>query len=324
MTVIDVAGFEAGRGGRISLAGVPDKVSAAGLGTTEQGFASFDRVFVEASAFLSRSTAGVAPGLTLLVEESDDGASWSTVTSFVFSASGSGRFEHGSPKDYMRCSWQSVAGVWSGVSVDVIPEEVDKHGCAVGGGSSSIVVRKFPFAYNTAGLSDGAALYTPTVCDLIMDAWIEIDTAWNGTTPLGDFGTGSSIGVLQALFGNVLGQLSVATTGACLDMTNADHVQGAIPGLLRGNQIGSLRDAYALYNLFNMFTTGADLSGNWGINDFPSDAGSLMGNGDRIPYKVTIADPIKVVVSQDGTFGGADPGASQGAAALYLVTATPR
>lgn len=50
-------------------------------------------------------------------------------------------------------------------------------------------MRKFPFAYNTPGILTGAALYTPTVGDILLDAWIEIDTAWDGTTPHGDFGT---------------------------------------------------------------------------------------------------------------------------------------
>lgn len=110
MTVIDIAGFDAGRGGRIPLAGIPDRVSASGAGLSESGFSSFGSVFVEARAHLAGSVAGATPVLTVLVEESDDGSSCSTVTSFVCAASGSGRIEHSSPKDYMRASWSSVTG----------------------------------------------------------------------------------------------------------------------------------------------------------------------------------------------------------------------
>jgi hypothetical protein len=57
-----------------------------------------------------------------------------------------------------------------------------------GGGAGAPVVHKFAFAYDTASLHTGATAYTPAAGDVLLDAWIEIDTAWDGTTPLGDFG----------------------------------------------------------------------------------------------------------------------------------------
>src|ERR1700747_2143590 len=50
------------------------------------------------------------------------------------------------------------------------------------------VVRKFPFSYNTPGLLTGATVYTPTIGDLLVGAWFEINTPWDGTTPLGEVG----------------------------------------------------------------------------------------------------------------------------------------
>ena len=204
------------------------------------------------------------------------------------------------------------------------------QGPAGAGSAGSPIVRKFPFAYNTSGILTGASLYTPSVGDLLMDAWIEIGTAWNGTSPLGDFGQYiGGEGLLQVVFGNVMSQLSLPTLAACLDMTNADAFQGNDPGLLRGDQLGSLRDVYTLYNVFNTFITGTTLAGGVGNPDFrlanyPTvPTTSVMDLGDRIPYKFTNTDPIKVCVSQDGTNTGANPGATQGAAVLYLVTATP-
>jgi hypothetical protein len=148
------------------------------------------------------------------------------------------------------------------------------------------VVRAFPFAFDSPNILTGHAVYTPTVGDILLDAWIEIDTAWNGTTPLGDFG--EFVGTAQGLFAGGNGPTGLTT------MSGPDTNLVGV-GYLAGNNGESL----------------AALSA----------AGSA---GFRVaPGKFTTVDPIKVVVSQDGTNTGADPGSTQGAAVLYLVTATP-
>jgi hypothetical protein len=50
-------------------------------------------------------------------------------------------------------------------------------------------VLAFPFAFDTPDLLTGAAVYTPTIGAVLLDAWVEIDIAWDGTTPLCDVGT---------------------------------------------------------------------------------------------------------------------------------------
>lgn len=78
------------------------------------------------------------------------------------------------------------------------------------GSVEGAVVRSFVFDFATADILTGAALYTPTVGDVLLDAWIEIDVAWDGTTPRGDIG----------LFAETTG--FYAEMSSFVDMTLAD------------------------------------------------------------------------------------------------------
>jgi hypothetical protein len=172
------------------------------------------------------------------------------------------------------------------------------------------VVRKFPFTFDTAGILTGAALYTPTVGDILMDAWIEIDTAWDGTTPLGDFGmfTGGVTGWYGQTVSPVL-------------MSSGDGLFGGYAdiGLLSGVQASGLRSLVDA-----LMGTSNDGGGFYSVSGAAVNATNPMMNGSRfLPAKFTAVDPIKVCVSQDGTTTGADPASTQGAAILYLVTVTP-
>lgn len=181
-----------------------------------------------------------------------------------------------------------------------------------GGSAGSPIVRKFPFAYNTPDLLTGAAVYTPTVGDILMDAWIEIDTAWDGTTPLGDIGEfdpGGSGGLFSSI-------------ASAVDMTIADFANNlANPGVLLSSSIRTLTAAYALATARDGLRTtpGDNPQGLTGIGN-PT---FLDAEGGLLPARFTTADPIKVCVSQDGTNTGTDPGSTQGQAILFLVTATP-
>ena len=150
------------------------------------------------------------------------------------------------------------------------------------------VVRKFPFAHNTPDILTGASLYTPVVGDIIYDIWVEIDTPWNGTTPMGDFGTfvgSSGRGIINAL------------SSSPLDMTVAD------------------------VNPFNEYF-GDGLLGSPNIHSSLAIA-TIYDTDIRWPLKVVADNPIKVCVSQDGTNTGANPDSTQGSGYLYIVTATP-
>lgn len=148
------------------------------------------------------------------------------------------------------------------------------------------VVRAFPFDFDTPNILTGAALYTPTVGDLLLDAWIEVVEEWNGTTPKGDVGTfdGTTTGWFQSAGG------ATALTG------------------MTGEDMPLSGDGYVAGN------TGTTLA----VLSEPGTASFRVA-----PGKFTTVDPVKVVVSQDGLSGGANPGATQGSAILYLITCTP-
>lgn len=169
-----------------------------------------------------------------------------------------------------------------------------------GGGSQPGVATtiKLPFAYNTAGLAAGLTIYTPAIGDLLLAAWIEVDTAWDGTTPLGDFGTD---------FANAEGLYYGLRSP--IDMTQAD---GAYYG---GNTLlAASGGSYSPTGNFALGQASAVPSG--------SDDNAIWGR--LIPAKFTAVTPLLVVVNQTGVPGGASPGAAQGAAVAYVTVVTPK
>jgi hypothetical protein len=147
-----------------------------------------------------------------------------------------------------------------------------------GSTGGAAILRQFPFSFNTPGLATGAdVLYVPKPGDLLLDAWVNVTAAWNGTTPKGD---------IAAAAGGFLNFLGALYSGNWIDMTKA----------------------------------GEPLT----VNLLPSLLAESGATGIRaVPYKFAAADTIGMVVSQTGQGGGGDPGATAGAAILYLVTSTP-
>jgi hypothetical protein len=165
-----------------------------------------------------------------------------------------------------------------------------------------------PSTYAGAAIP-GVSVYTPTVGDVLIDAWIEIGTAWDGTTPLGDIGTftGGDYGIWQNL----------ATQP--LPMSGADIAGGAL-GLLSGTHLSDLAQMALVAGISADDGNGLLVAAGAAINLSPT---AVSGGFRPLPAKFTTADPIKVCVSQDGTNDGADPASTHGAAVLYLITATP-
>ncbi len=144
-----------------------------------------------------------------------------------------------------------------------------------------VVRGPFSFAYNTPNLNDGVPFYTPTINDILLNGWIEVTTAFNGTTPFPDIGT------------------FVDTTGGLIngsfDLSAADD-EHLGTGLLTGPAAGNKSSPLI----------------------------SLNSEDHRfVPLRVTAANPLKIVVSQDGLAGGTAVGGTTGAADIYIVTATP-
>lgn len=157
-----------------------------------------------------------------------------------------------------------------------------------------VVRGPFSFTFATAGLNNGVAFYTPTVNDVLLEAWIEVDTAFDGTTPRADLSQYTGADTPYGFFGwsSVLGpgiDLAVVDTTA----NGGGPLQGAFP---TGGGV-------TIHNIA--------LSQSYGEHQ------------RRTPARFTTADPLLLVVSQDGTKGGAAVGGAAGAARVYVITATP-
>jgi len=188
----------------------------------------------------------------------------------------------------------------SDVPTLIVPDWERQRTATPSGGSVAAgtpIVRAFPFTFDTPDLVTGHEVYTPTVGDLIFNAWVEIAEAWDGTTPTLDFGTflDSGTGWLGTFFGAV-------------DATIPDADASMVVGQ-------SASGANAVTDLWANFE---------GTGDAALSAGRLaLRKARNLPGKFTTADPIKVCVSTDGTPAGSEPGATQGSAVLYVVTVTP-
>lgn len=148
----------------------------------------------------------------------------------------------------------------------------------------------FAFTHLTPGLAAGVAMFTPKIGDVIVDAWIVTDIAFDGTTPKVDFGTFN--GGNAGLFAYFLGS---GPTLAAVDVAVTDNA-----GILAGAHVTEMSLSSALI--------AAELS--------DSDFG-------RWQLTVTAANPLLLVASQDGNKGGTALDSTVGAARLYVLMATP-
>lgn len=178
-------------------------------------------------------------------------------------------------------------------------------------GQGSSVTHKAPITYNMAGILTGADLvfgdgYVPAVGDILENVWLEIDTAWNGMTPMGDVGfwvAGAMSGWFYDLASNAL------------DMTKADADGGT--GVLTGTQGSDLVGQATLYQVASF----DEVSGAGPALQQVTNATNQVAR--NAPAKFVKAAPIKIVVSQDGTPSGANPGSTQGSGFVYVTTSTP-
>lgn len=147
----------------------------------------------------------------------------------------------------------------------------------------------FPFSFATASLTAGVHIFTPNIGDVIYDVGIEIVTAFNGTTPLGDVGTFS--GGNDGLF--------AIQAGVALDLTAADAAVTDNAGLSSPQTPSWLQAA---------------------VGSVGAAAGAAYL---PTPLYVTAANPILLVISETGAKGGTATGATAGAGNVYVLTSTP-
>jgi len=154
-----------------------------------------------------------------------------------------------------------------------------------------VILRQLPFAFNTPNLATGAPLYTPQVGEKLIDGWIQVDTAWDGTTPRGDFG-------LFALGKPGLLAYTASTTGLTLAECLQD-MTAVVTDMGCGMSI--------------------DPAGN---NDLAALASYGLAQ-QIVPSSFTAISPVGVCVSKTGAAGGGSPGSTKGVAVLCLITAIP-
>jgi hypothetical protein len=173
------------------------------------------------------------------------------------------------------------------------------------------IVRKFPFAYNTANLLTGATIYTPTVGDVLLDVWVQIVTQFNGTTPLIDVGT----------------FISLQHKGWWGQSTIAGAPNGCILGAFQDSNTDGYTNRGVYSNNFFSLSGGVTYSNPnlQALNAAGAYASTPAGLATRVvPGIFVAADPIQVVCTQNGENNGADPVNTAGTGIVYLITATPQ
>jgi hypothetical protein len=116
MTAIDATALEA-LGHSVVLPAAHDPGAGAAL-----QFSNLGRLRLTASAnILAEHPAPVSPTQTVTVQHSDDGTSWSTLSTFSFTDDGDTSAIVEKPKAYLRISWAVGTGTWAPPVVEAQP-----------------------------------------------------------------------------------------------------------------------------------------------------------------------------------------------------------
>ena len=145
-------------------------------------------------------------------------------------------------------------------------------------------LKVFSFAFDTEGLDTGVVVCTPSVGEVLLDAWVSVVEAFDGTTPLADIGT--FVGTNDGLFAAAANPVALGTADAAYGGT----------GFLGGDG-----------------ATTVSLAGQ-----------AAVAATDRVvPGRFSAENPLQLVVSQTGAKGGTAIGGAAGSGRLYIVTAVP-
>ena len=152
------------------------------------------------------------------------------------------------------------------------------------------VIKQFQFSHATAGLNTGVVAYTPNIGDILLDCWIEVDTAFNGTTPLAD--VGDFVGTNTGIFFQGVGAVDLTNPDSMLDLGGGGDL------LCRTDSAPAWSDGFY--------------------------TGYANGNNRLLPARFVANLPLKLVVSTTGAKGGAATGATAGAGVVYFLLGTPQ
>lgn len=172
-------------------------------------------------------------------------------------------------------------------------QDFDLDEGASSAGASTVYA--YEFTHATPGLNTGVAVWTPAVGDVLVDAWLVIVEEFDGGDPgaCADIGTfvNSNTGILAAWLEeplNIAGGIDVPVGG---------------DGLIGASNNGRSISAAVL---------------QWSFSRVESNPRSYHWQ-----MTATSTDPLKLVVSVDGTIGGDPIQSTQGECYLYLEVATP-
>lgn len=173
-----------------------------------------------------------------------------------------------------------------------------------GATAGAVSVKSFDFKAATSAneLAVGLPFYVPQVGEVLIDAWIEVITAW-AATAIGDFG--NYIGTNTGFFLTGFPGVDMTTPGAQNQQdalaANLSFVDAAVTGIIEG----------ALQTLPNPNPTTLEL-----VTGVPALAGSFA------PVRFLASHPLLVVVSDDGTNTG-NPVGGVGEGRIYIETCVP-
>jgi hypothetical protein len=138
-----------------------------------------------------------------------------------------------------------------------------------GGGSSAPVVGAQvthgpfgPFNFNTPNLNTGISFFIGTLSDILIDVWMEVLTAFNGTTPKAD------CGFISGLFSN-------ANYLRPLDVTGADVA--TVPGVQWGVRTTFKNTGLRSQSMFQLRDAPSRFTGAIGLQVWVSQTGTSGG-----------------------------------------------
>lgn len=239
---------------------------------------------------IQASALGAGGSITVEIQTSPDGSTWTDAYSHEFADSGETSATIDGDLYVQATATPSGDTGHATVQVSCTPSIVAQVGA--GGGSQPVKVVTFPFTFDTPDLVAGTPIYVPTPGDRLLDAWIEVATRWNpgGGYAFADIGTdfANGFGLFYAAYN--------ATSNVYLTGADAAPPYGG----------STLRQAAPNF--------GGPLS-----NGNLYNSSSSVNNNRLVPLKFTDDSPLNLIASTTGAPGGDDPAATAGIATVNLL-----
>jgi len=173
-----------------------------------------------------------------------------------------------------------VASVVSGTDISV--NSADPANPIVNFNRALITVTELDVAFNLAGLNAGVTILSPNPGDLVFDVWVELHTAFDGTTPKLDVGTTRNpVGFFQSLGNGPLDLTAAVDNDELQTLLISDYLRSG---------------------------TGSSFS----------DLNAIAGRRIVPAAWANNVSDFSVWVSQDGNGGSAAPGSTTGLARVYV------